>query len=282
MNATTQPKRPIRSVEVELEIAAPADAVWKAITEADEMKRWFPLDAQAKPGIGGHIVRLWGEVCTWRTEIDSWQPNAHLRLVSAAPQHSAQNEAIAAAPGQLVEDWHLEGRGGKTVLRMVHSGIPTASDWDGEFDGYRRGWNFELRALRHYLENHLGKDRTVTWVRRKTAIALSEVWRRLTGRDGLLREGSIDGAQEGDHYDITTAAGDALSGTVVVHSPPCSFVGTVDQMNNGLFRIEVEGPASGNEVNVWLSTYGVSEKEVEEFKQKWSSLLQRLYPEANL
>ena len=60
MNATTQPKHQTRSVEVALDIAAPADAVWKAITEADEMKRWFPLDAQAKPGIGGHIVRLWG------------------------------------------------------------------------------------------------------------------------------------------------------------------------------------------------------------------------------
>ncbi len=53
-------------------------------------------------------------------------------------------------------------------------------------------------------------------------------------------------------------------------------------MNNGLFRIEVEGPAGVNEVNVWLSTYGVSESEIEEFEQKWSSLLQRLYPEANL
>lgn len=282
MNATTEPKRQTRSVEVELEIAAPADAVWKAITETDEMKRWFPLDAQTKPGVGGHILRLWGEVCTWRTQVDVWEPDAYLRLVSAAPQHSVQNEAVAAAPTELIEDWHLESRGGTTVLRMVHSGIPTASDWDGEFDGYERGWNFELRALRHYLENHLGKDRTVTWVRQKTAVALQEIWRRLTSRDGLIREGSIDGAQEGDRYDITTAAGDAMSGSVVVHAPPRAFAGTVDQLNDGLFRIEVEGSAAANEVNVWLSTYGVSEREIKEFDQKWSSLLRHLYPEANL
>ncbi len=282
MNATTEPKSKTRSVEVQLDIAAPLDAVWKAITEADEMKRWFPLDAESKPGVGGHILRLWGDVCTWQTRIDTWEPSAHLRLVSAAPQHSVQNDAVAAAPAELVEDWHLEGRSGKTVLRMVHSGIPTATEWDAEFDGYSRGWNFELRALRHYLENHLGSDRIVTWVRRKTAITLREIWRRLTGRDGMVRDGSIEGAKEGDRYDITTADGHALAGIVQVHIPPRSFSGTVDQMNNGLFRVEVEGAQGANEINVWLSTYGVSQNEIENFERKWSSLLKRLYPQVNL
>lgn len=53
-------------------------------------------------------------------------------------------------------------------------------------------------------------------------------------------------------------------------------------MNNGLFRVEVEGAQGANEINVWLSTYGVSKNEIENFERKWSSLLKRLYPQVNL
>ena len=39
-----------RVIEKQIRIAAPTDVVWKALTDAEELTRWFPLDAKVKPG----------------------------------------------------------------------------------------------------------------------------------------------------------------------------------------------------------------------------------------
>jgi len=36
-------------------MASSAESVWKALTNAEELKRWFPLEARAEPGKGGKI-----------------------------------------------------------------------------------------------------------------------------------------------------------------------------------------------------------------------------------
>ena len=58
-----QPKT--RSITKEVRIDAPVEAVWKALTDAAELTRWWPLDAKVKPGPGGFI---W---MSWRNEIQS-------------------------------------------------------------------------------------------------------------------------------------------------------------------------------------------------------------------
>jgi uncharacterized protein YndB with AHSA1/START domain len=44
-----------RVISKQIEIAAPPEAVWNALTDPEELKRWFPLDARVKPGPGGEI-----------------------------------------------------------------------------------------------------------------------------------------------------------------------------------------------------------------------------------
>ena len=51
-----------RAVEREIEIDAPLAAVWKALTDADELTRWFPLNAGVTPGVGGSVWMSWTEV----------------------------------------------------------------------------------------------------------------------------------------------------------------------------------------------------------------------------
>ena len=41
-----------RRLEKEIEIAAPASEVWKALTESKELAKWFPLEARVTPGVG--------------------------------------------------------------------------------------------------------------------------------------------------------------------------------------------------------------------------------------
>jgi uncharacterized protein YndB with AHSA1/START domain len=50
--------------------ASPAD-VWSALTKADELVRWFPLDASVDPGEGGSMTWSWGESWTGTMRIDA-------------------------------------------------------------------------------------------------------------------------------------------------------------------------------------------------------------------
>jgi uncharacterized protein YndB with AHSA1/START domain len=115
MNAT---EKKTRAHTHEIEIAAPMDAVWKAISDAEELTRWFPLEAQVEPGAGGVIRYRWGDmqgIC----RIESWEPPNHLRTSWMAFDMPQQSSGEA----RLAVDWFLEGRGGRTVLRLVHSGF---------------------------------------------------------------------------------------------------------------------------------------------------------------
>lgn len=49
-----------RSLGYEVTISAPVEAVWKALTDAMELARWFPLEASVRPGVGGSVRLSWG------------------------------------------------------------------------------------------------------------------------------------------------------------------------------------------------------------------------------
>jgi uncharacterized protein YndB with AHSA1/START domain len=260
-----------RVIETTVEIAAPVDSVWKAITDARELERWFPLQARVTPGEGGEVFMSWGPPWEGGSRIEIWEEGRRLRTRGFL-EHGDRS---------MVE-YTLEARGGKTVLRLVHSGFAHGSDWDDElFGGTERGWRYELRSLRHYLERHAGVDRRALWPRAKVSGGAAEVWRRLLGRDGFVREGSIEGLKEGARYRVTTATGDALGGTVLVNDPPWEFAGTAEGLNDGLVCLrayDVAGPEpkDGHAASVWLSTWGAPQAEVEALGARWKKLLDEL------
>jgi uncharacterized protein YndB with AHSA1/START domain len=277
---TPPEKKPgTRSLETEIEIDAPVDAVWNALTNPEELARWFPLEAQVVPGPGGTIQMSWGYV-TVESNIVRWEPGRHLQTSNW--EHAEANTDAAAggqpAPGNsLVLDYFLESRGGKTVLRLVHSGFGTASDWDNEFfDGFRRGWAFELRGLRHYLERHRGRDRVAVCVRVPFAVSRETAWQRLVGADGFVREGSLNGLREGNPYSIRAANGDSFSGVVQVLEPGVLFSGTVAAMNDAFMRLELERWSGEPTVILWVSTYGWPAADAEAFETRWKRELPRI------
>ena len=89
------------------------------------------------------------------------------------------------AQTRIIEEYTLERRDGKTVLRLVQSGIPDSPDWDGFYNGTDSGWESFFRTMRHYLEHHAGKARTVIKIVGKLPGSLEEAWARLTGPGGF-------------------------------------------------------------------------------------------------
>ena len=108
------------------------------------------------------------------------------------------------------------------MLRLVHSGFG-ASDWNDEYDGVRRGWQFELRSLSHYLRHKRGLPRRVAWVRAPIDMPYPEAWDRLWSSEGLLKRGAMPGTNEHDRYSITFGKGDTLEGAVLYSEQPTDF-----------------------------------------------------------
>jgi uncharacterized protein YndB with AHSA1/START domain len=261
-----------RSVEETIEIDAPVEAIWRALTDAEEMTRWFPLEAGTNPD--GSVWMSWGGDFKFVGRVEASEPMRYMRSVPVFPPGMEP-------PVKMATEVWLEAQGGKTTMRIVQSGFLADASWDAEYDGTRRGWRFQLRGLKLYLERHRGTPRRVAWARQVIAIPREEAWKRLMSAGGLLRQGRVEGLQEGERYRIVTAGGDTFEGAVHAVDPPRNFSGTADNRNHALLGVWLDDlPMRGyKDVNLWLSTYGVPETEVRALEAEWRALLERLFPE---
>jgi uncharacterized protein YndB with AHSA1/START domain len=236
--------------------ASPAD-VWNALTKADELVRWFPLNAKVDPGEGGSMTWSWGDMWTGTMRIDAWKPERLLRLVDEqARPYDVEGGQLAAgetSAARVALEITLETHEGKTRLRLVHSGFGHGASWDDEIDGVSTGWQFELRSLRHYLEHHRGPDRRTAWAHSATSQPIAEVWSRLVSADGF----AIDAAElaPGAAYAVKSAAGDRFSGTIELFIPGREFFGRAAELGDGVFRLSAYPGGGKTGVTVWAATY---------------------------
>ncbi len=265
---TDGPAKQIKRLKKEIEVAASPAAVWKALTDAEELSRWFPLSARVKPGPGGSIFASWGPDCEGEAPIVAWEPQKLLRTEQAG--------GVPGAEGVTVE-WKLEQRGGITVVRLVQSGFSTGGEWADEyFASTDYGWGFMLVNLRHYLERHAGTPRRVAWPRRKVSVSREEAYRRLTAPGGLFREGA-GGLTPGTEYVLEAATGESFEGRVEFVRPPRGFCLSVRHLNDALLWLTTEGIPGEHEVQLWLSSYGVSQAQVDSIERMWAGVLGTIF-----
>jgi uncharacterized protein YndB with AHSA1/START domain len=255
-----------RTIEMFMEIDASTGAVWKALTDAEELVRWFPLKAEIEPRVGGRYWMSWGAEFDGESRIEIFEPERHLR--TTWPSMTKQD----GKPTELAVDYHLEAREGRTALRLVHSGFGRGANWDEEYEGVNTGWMFELRSLRHYLGRHRGKDRHALFlVGPKTDLTGPEVWSRVV-RDGF---GASDptGLSEGDRCSFPVGEGTVFEGTVL-DSTSRQLAMTVDGLHDAIFRIEVFAARP----HLWLAAWGEGRDAVARFEGPWREMLERVLP----
>ncbi|HVR38720.1 MAG TPA: SRPBCC domain-containing protein [Thermoanaerobaculia bacterium] len=251
-----------KKIEVEVAIDADAETVWRALTDGEELSRWFPLDARVKPGVGGSLWLSWGEGADWEAPIEVWEPNKHLRTVDT---FEAQRIAV---------DYYIESRGGETVLRLVHSGFGDDT-WQGEIDSLDAGWTTFLQNLKHYLEHHRGEPRTLAYFRHpKTALSRDEAFRRTMTALGFPAELDL---RVDDRYATTTSSGDRFEGVVKVFRPPINFTATVKNWSDGFVLVEIEGGRETCRPAVWVSLYGDAGRDAEALGVRVRALLERAF-----
>ena len=227
----------------EIVIDAPIEAVWKAISEGEELTRWFVDAATVTPGVGGTVSISWdgGEMSSGT--IEAWEPNRKLRK-RLAPLEMGALKSDPAVP--MIDEYTIERRDGKTVLRLVCSGIPDAKEWDGFYSGTNSGWKSFLRTLQHYLEHHRGKPRTTIKVIGASAGSAEDVWARLT-------------------------AGLATRGRIVFEHRPTVLEAVIPETGDGYLAHTM----SKQFVYTLLSVYGKSPAEVEAISAEWKPLLEQ-------
>lgn len=137
-------------ITVQYKINAPAEKVWKALTDKNEMKSWY-FDIQDfdleigkqfnfyEPG-GENKYHHQGEIL----EIIS---NQKLKHTWSYPDSS---------PLKTVVTWELQSEDGETVITLTHEGIENFKDLGDGFskDNFTQGWKAIVgQSLKIYLEN---------------------------------------------------------------------------------------------------------------------------------
>jgi uncharacterized protein YndB with AHSA1/START domain len=267
-----------RAFEMTIEIAASPEAVWQAITDAQDLVRWFPLEATIEPRAGGTWMVSWDGNWPWETTIEIWEPNRHLRVIDrkSRPYNVEGTSALDVTPMAIALDWHLEAKGGSTTVRLVHSGFGRGSGWDEEFEGVSLGWLLELNGLKHYLERHRGTLRRVSWVRRAVEAPVPAVWNQLVAPSGILADPSIASLPVGSRYRTTLSTGDVLEGLIVATVPGRALQITVDGLNDALFRFWVDRVGTQASINAWLSLYEGSAADVLDFDHRMRDEVERI------
>ncbi len=147
---------------------APRGVVWRAWTEAEELKKWFGPKGCTLPharmdfrpgGIFHYAMRtpdgkeMWGKWIFREIVIPE-------RLVLVSSFSDAQG-GITRHP--LSDTWPLETlstttfeeRGGKTVITIrwspLHASVPEFSTFDGAHESMRIGWGGTFEQLANYL-----------------------------------------------------------------------------------------------------------------------------------
>jgi uncharacterized protein YndB with AHSA1/START domain len=243
----------VKKIEQEVVIRATPEEVWRALTDAEELKRWFPLDARVHPGPGGSVMLSWGEGMDWESGIEVWEPNRHLRTVDAG-----------GGPQKMAVDYYIEARGGETVLRLVHSGFADDA-WEDELDTTSSGWGAFFANLRHYLERHPGEPRTLAFYRHPPVqLDRETVFARLVGKMNIRREG---GRYTSDWFE----------GRIDVDRPPIHFTGSAENWNDGWLMIEIEPGRGRCRPCIWVSLYGEEQAKAPELQKRIQGLLEETF-----
>ena len=86
----------------------------------------------------------------------------------------------------MANEWSVAARGGGgCIVRIVHSLVADADDWDSQLEGAAAGWPAFLRTLQIYLTHFRGQRSAVMKWMTPVAGTEAEAWDRLTVALGL-------------------------------------------------------------------------------------------------
>lgn len=134
---------------IERTFNAPLQKVWKAITDKEDMKKWYFDLAEFIPKVGFEFEFMGGE-----------KDKCYLHKCKVTEVEEGKKITYSwrydGYAGNSFVTWELFDEGGKTRLKLTHAGLETfpADNPDLAKHNFERGWTSILdTSLKGYLEN---------------------------------------------------------------------------------------------------------------------------------
>lgn len=261
-----------RSIEVSVDIDASPEKVWKAVSEAEEISKWFAPQVEVVPGVGGHVTASWGPGMEGTSLIEVWEPNRQIRWAEHRkdPYCKAGDES-GEVMRHIATDYFIEAQdGGRTTLRIVQSGFGPESEWDNEIESVKRGWPVFMRILKHNLEHHWGEPATNLTISTYSAHLPAEAWSVLMSERGFLGAGATAPSGPESRYAFRTPTGAVMTGQSYIDAPR-QFTGSIENLSNALVGLLTEVHTKGSATYLMFTLYGMSADQVEELRKVWSA-----------
>jgi len=256
-------KQNTRDIQLSVELDASPEDVFRAVTDGTELAKWLAPGARVtapEGGKKGSIWISWGEGMSVEHEIEIFDAPKRIR-------HPSGKNGETKAP--LYADWSIEAReGGKTTLRLVHSGFSVGADWDDEFDAHARGWKLMLQNLRQYFARHPHEPAVHIPFMSKVESPRGSLWNTLVGKLGVSASPKV-----GDPFRFTTPNGDAVTGVVDFVAETYDLALVVREYDDALLRFTLAGKADALSTFVYgyVIVYGAERERARELLAAGSS-----------
>jgi uncharacterized protein YndB with AHSA1/START domain len=241
-------KKPERTLELHVDIDAPIEAAWKAITEGKGIANWFaPIAEVSAPGVGATVKAGWSDEMMMTNTVVAWEPGKHVRWL---------DESGWMGPGTaLALDFYLSTENGKTRVRLVQSAFGASEGWDDLFDGIKTGWTYFLHNLRIYIEKHLGRTRRLITERIKVEMPRQKFWEHLMSAAGGFVIGRPAALKVGDSIELKLQEPATVRAVVEVLVERQGLGLRIPERTDALLFVELEGKGDTFHVGYWLSVY---------------------------
>ena len=244
MTKETEPKS---KSEIFIEVDAPIEKVWKALTEAEGIANWFsPIAKVSSPGLNGEVTAAWSDEMAFTTRVGVWEPNRHVQWLA---------EDMMGPGITLATDFHLETVGGKTRIRLVQSGFGEFDGWDDFFESTDTGWKYFLLNLRLYLETYLGRTRHMISERIQVNAPRDAAWKHFVSAVTGVALAASSGVAPGSRARLAFEGGPTANGVVQLVVVGKGLAIQLPELDSVLF-IELEGSSPEKfHTGWWLSVY---------------------------
>jgi uncharacterized protein YndB with AHSA1/START domain len=262
---TTMNTKNTRDIQLSVELDASPEDVFRAVTDGTEIAKWLAPEARVtapEGGKKGSIWISWGEGMSAEHEIEIFDAPKRIR-------HPSGKNGETKAP--LYADWSIEAReGGKTTLRLVHSGFSASADWDHEYEAHARGWKVMLQNLRHYFARHAHEPAVHLPVMSNVESPRGSIWKTLLGKFGFSALPKV-----GDQFRFTTPKGDVLTGVVDLVTETRVLALVVREYDDALLGFTLEGKADALSTFVYgyVIVYGAERERASELVAAASSAM---------
>ncbi|MFZ0546848.1 MAG: SRPBCC family protein [Candidatus Promineifilaceae bacterium] len=142
----------VDKIEQTIDLPFPQDRVWRAITNPEEVSRWFSDKVTMKPDVGSKINFVWNEFGSADGVVEQFDPPTRFAYRWRATGVS-EDEPLTPNNSTLVT-FTLTPTAKGTRLELIESGFASLPEAIREksYQDNTGGWKSELGDLVEYLE----------------------------------------------------------------------------------------------------------------------------------